>query len=84
MLLSMTSEYAMNNAMLSVPLNPEIERKLTELAKSRGQSESDLAREFIEISIEDLEDVKMAAGRLADRQPALTSQQARKTLGLDD
>jgi predicted DNA-binding protein len=70
--------------MLSVPLNPDVERKLAELAKGRGQSESDLAREFIESSIEDLEDIQMAVVRLEKRGPVLTSEQARKELGLDD
>jgi len=70
--------------MLSVPLNPDVERRLAELARSRGQSESDFARELIETSIEDLDDIQMAAARLEQRQPALTNEQARKALGLDD
>jgi predicted DNA-binding protein len=70
--------------MLSVPLTAEIQRRLAELAKSRGQSEADFARELIEASIEDLDDVQMATSRLESRQPALTSNQARKDLGLDD
>jgi predicted DNA-binding protein len=55
-----------------------------ELAKSRGLSEGDFARELIEASIEDLDDIHMAADRLENRQPALTAEQARKALGLDD
>jgi predicted DNA-binding protein len=70
--------------MLSVPLPPEIEEKLAALAKSRGQSKSDFARQLIEESIEDLDDIETAVGRLENRQPALTSEQARKALGLDD
>jgi RHH-type rel operon transcriptional repressor/antitoxin RelB len=70
--------------MLSVPLPPEVEEKLAALAKSRGQSKSDFARQLIEESIEDLDDIEMAVGRLENRQPALTSEQARKALGLDD
>jgi predicted DNA-binding protein len=69
--------------MLSVPLTAEIQRRLAELAKSRGQSEADFARELIEASIEDLDDVELATSRLESRQPALTSSQARKALGLD-
>jgi predicted DNA-binding protein len=72
------------NAMISVALNPDIEQRLTELAKSRGLSEGDFARELIEACIEDLDDIQMAAGRLENRQPALTVEQARKALGLDD
>jgi predicted DNA-binding protein len=71
-------------AMISVVLNPDIEQRLTELAKSRGVSQSDFARELIEASIEDLDDVQMAVGRLESRRTALTAEQARKALGLDD
>jgi predicted DNA-binding protein len=70
--------------MISVALKPEIEERLAELAKSRGLSESDFARELIEASIEDLDDIQMAVERLGDRQPALTAEQARKALGLDN
>jgi predicted DNA-binding protein len=70
--------------MISLALNPDIERRLAELAKSRGVSDSDLARELIEASIEDLDDTEMAVNRLENRQPPLTAQQARKALGLDD
>ena len=72
------------SAMISVALTPDIEERLTELAKSRGQSKSDFAREIIEACIEDLDDIRMAVGRLEDRQPALSAEQARKALGLDD
>ena len=70
--------------MIFVALNPDIEQRLTELAKRRGLSEGDFARELIEACIEDLDDLQMAAERLANRQPALTAEQARKALGLDD
>jgi predicted DNA-binding protein len=72
------------NAMISVALNPDVEQRLTELAKSRGLSDGDFARELIEACIEDLDDIQMAAGRLDNRQPALTAEQARRALGLDD
>ena len=70
--------------MLSVSLPAAIEKRLIELARSRGLSEGELARELIEASIDDLDDVQMAAGRLEPRHPALTAEQARKALGLDD
>jgi predicted DNA-binding protein len=70
--------------MISVALNPDVEQRLTELANSRGLSKNDFARELIEACIEDLDDIRMAVGRLEDRQPALTVEQARKALGLDD
>jgi predicted DNA-binding protein len=70
--------------MISVSLSPEAEQRLTELAKNRGLSEGELARELIEASIEDLDDLQMAVNRLENRQPALTAEPARKALGLDD
>jgi predicted DNA-binding protein len=70
--------------MLSVSLPAEIEQRLAEMAKSRGLSEGELAREFIEAGIDDLDDIQMAVSRLENRQPALSAEHARKTLGLDD
>ena len=69
--------------MLSIQLDPEIERRLSELANRTGQSESACARELIEEHIDDLEDRYAAELRLTDRQPPLTSQQVRKDLGLE-
>ena len=70
--------------MLSVQLDPELERRLSELAKRTGQTASEVARDLIEESLEDLEDREVAEARLQKRRPTLTSQQARKELGLDD
>jgi predicted DNA-binding protein len=69
---------------LSISLPAAVEQRLSELARSRGVSESELARELIETRIEDLDDIEMAAERLTRRQPALTAEQARRALGLDD
>jgi predicted DNA-binding protein len=70
--------------MLSVSLPTDLERRLTELAKSRGLSEGELVRDMIEASIEDFDDIQMARARLERRQPALNAEQARKALGLDN
>jgi predicted DNA-binding protein len=70
--------------MLSVPLRPDTEQKLAELAKSRGLSKADLAQELIELSLGDLDDIQMAVERLENPMQPLTSEQARKALGLDD
>jgi predicted DNA-binding protein len=70
--------------MISITLRPETEQRLIELAKSHGMSEGELARELIETSIEDFDDIQMAVGRLENRKPALTAEHARKALGLDD
>jgi predicted DNA-binding protein len=71
-------------AMISISLRPEIEQRLAELAKSHGMSQGELARKLIESSVEDLDDIQMAVGRLENRQPALSAEHARKALGLDD
>ena len=67
--------------MLSIQLDPEIERRLSELAKRSGKTEADYARELIE---DDIEDIYTAEARLADPQPSLSLDQVRKELGLDD
>ena len=69
--------------MLSIRLNPEVDRRLAELAKLTGRTKSYYARELIESNLEDLEDRYLAESRLEKRQPSLTDQQVRKELGLD-
>ena len=69
--------------MLSIQLDPEIERRLSELAKRTGQTKDACARELIEKHIDDLEDRYVAESRLKNRQPSLSSQQVRKDLGLE-
>ena len=69
--------------MLSVSLNPDIKRRLSELARRTGRSESDFARELIEGNIEDLEDRYLAERAREAGGPRLTSEQARKELGLE-
>jgi predicted DNA-binding protein len=70
--------------MLSIQLDPELERRLSEVANRMGQTVSEVARELLEESLEDLEDRELAEARLAKRRPALTSQQVRQELGLDN
>jgi RHH-type rel operon transcriptional repressor/antitoxin RelB len=72
------------NAMLSIRLDPEIERRLGELARRTGRTKSYYARELIEGNLEDLEDRYLAEARLERRRPPLTSRQVRRELGLDD
>lgn len=66
--------------MLSIRLDPDSERRLSELAKRAGRRKTCYARELIEGNIEDLEDRHLAEARLAKRPP-LTSRQVRKELG---
>ncbi len=70
--------------MLSIRLDPAIERRLSELAKRTGRTKTYYARELIEGNIEDLEDRYLAEARLEKRRRPLTSRQVRKELGLDD
>jgi RHH-type rel operon transcriptional repressor/antitoxin RelB len=69
--------------MLSIRLDPDVERRLAELAQRTGRTKSYYARELIEGNLEDLEDRYLAEARLEKRRPALTSRQVRKELGLD-
>jgi RHH-type rel operon transcriptional repressor/antitoxin RelB len=69
--------------MLSIRLDPDVERRLSELARRTGWTKSHYVRELIEGNIEDLEDRYLAEARLEKRRPSLTSRQMRKELGLD-
>jgi RHH-type transcriptional regulator, rel operon repressor / antitoxin RelB len=69
--------------MLNVLLSPDIERRLSELAKRTGRAESDVARELIESNIEDLEDRYLAERAIAEGGQRLTGDQVRKELGLE-
>jgi RHH-type transcriptional regulator, rel operon repressor / antitoxin RelB len=69
--------------MLSIRLDPDIERRLSDLARLTGRTKSYYARELIKGNIDDLEDRYLAEARLENRQPPLTSEQVRKELGLD-
>ena len=70
--------------MLSIRLDPDVERRLSELAQRTGRTKSYYARELIEGHLEDLEDRYLAEARLEKRRPPLSSRQVRKQLGLDD
>lgn len=67
-------------AMFSLRLDPDIERRLDELARRTGRTKSFYARELIEENLEDLEDRYLAEARLEKRSPTLTSSQVRKRL----
>ncbi len=68
--------------MLSIRLDPDAERRLSQLAKLTGRTKSYYARELIESNIEDLEDRYLAEARLEKRRAPLSSRQVRKRLGL--
>ena len=68
--------------MLSLRLDPDVERRLDVLARRTGRTKSFYVRELIEGNLEDLEDRYLAEARLEKRRPSLTTGQARKALGL--
>ncbi len=69
--------------MLSIQLDPEIEKRLSAFARLTGRSEDLCARELIEEHIDDLEDRYLAESRLKDRKAPLSSRQVREDLGLE-
>jgi predicted DNA-binding protein len=70
--------------MISLILDPSIKRRLAELARGRSISEAELAHELIEASLDEIDEIAMAAGRLENRQPPVSAAAARTALGLDD
>jgi len=64
-------------------LDPDIERRLDELARRTGRTKSFYARELIESNLGDLEDRYLAEARLENRRPSLTSSQVRNAFGLE-
>ena len=69
---------------VTLEMPEEIEAKLVADAKARGVELSELVREYIlDRYQEDLEDLHVVQARLDNPQPALTSGQLRKSLGLD-
>lgn len=69
--------------MLTVVLEPEVERRISERARSIGMSEAQFLRGLIESSLDGLDDARMAAERLESPLPSLTSARARERLDLD-
>jgi predicted DNA-binding protein len=68
--------------MLAVPLDADVERRRSNLAKRTGLTEAELARDLIERNIEDMEDQYLAEQSIAEGGGRLSSEQVRKELGL--
>jgi len=66
--------------MLTVRMGPDIEKRLSDLARRTGRTKTYYVRELIEGNLEDLEDRYLAESRLEKRRPSLTSRQVRKEL----
>lgn len=69
--------------MLSVRLKPELEERLSRLAKQTGRTKTYYASQLIEENIDELEDRYLAESRLEKRGKTFSSAEARKLLGLD-
>ena len=71
--------------MLAVRLGPDLEARLTAVAKRTGRSKSYYARKAIEEMIEEMEDIALLEEALKDYDPAknISMEQLRRELGLD-
>jgi RHH-type rel operon transcriptional repressor/antitoxin RelB len=70
--------------MLALRLPPDIEKRLTALAKKTGRSKSFYAREAILEHLEDLEDTYLARKALEEGGPRISLEELKKKYGMDD
>lgn len=68
--------------MLSIRLDPTIERRLDDLAKATGRTKSYYAREAILAHLEDLEDRYIAIQRLEQPAPRVALEELERELDL--
>lgn len=68
--------------MLAIRLKPELEDRLTKLAKKTGRTKTFYAREAIEQHLENLEDYYLAAQALERTKRTYTPAEAKRELGL--
>lgn len=72
--------------MLAVRLDPDLEARLTAVAKRMGRSKSHLAREALREWIEELEDLALLEEALRDPDaggPTISLDQMKRELGLE-
>jgi RHH-type rel operon transcriptional repressor/antitoxin RelB len=68
--------------MLSIRLDPEIERRLEELARTTGRTKSHYAREAIVAHLEEMEDRYIAIQRLERPGPRVSLEDLERELDL--
>lgn len=68
--------------MFALRLDPEIEDKLTKLAKKTGRSKSHYAKLAIERFLEDCADYLLAVKRLEESDELISLKEMKKRLGL--
>lgn len=69
--------------MVTITLDPELERRLEALAKKAGRTKDDFAREAILRLIEDEDDYRQAILELDRAEPRVTLDEMKKRLGMD-
>lgn len=69
--------------MLGIRLEPELEARLTALAKKTGRSKSYYAREAIKQFLEDREDYLSAVAAIERYEPDINLEELEKRLGLE-
>ncbi|MGO9647640.1 Anti-toxin-like protein [Candidatus Sulfotelmatobacter sp. SbA7] len=69
--------------MLTVRLSPQMETRLTRLARRTGRSKSHYAKQAIAEFLDDQEDYLIAISRLEDDLPSIPFDKVVKRLGLD-
>jgi RHH-type transcriptional regulator, rel operon repressor / antitoxin RelB len=69
--------------MLSIRLDPDIERRLEAVAARTGRSADEHVRDAILDHIEDIEDAEIARERLANPARRWTLEEAEREFGLD-
>lgn len=69
--------------MLSVRLDPDIEKRLQELATRTGRTKSYYVREAIRAQLEDMEDRYLALARLENPAPRVSLDDLERELDLD-
>jgi len=70
------------DAMLTVRLNAQIEKRLERIAKLTGRTKTFLARQAIFEHLEDLEDIHLATRRVQRAAGTYSSQAVKRELGL--
>ncbi|TAL40668.1 MAG: ribbon-helix-helix protein, CopG family [Salinibacterium sp.] len=68
--------------MISVRLDPEVDARLTELARETGRTKSSYIRQAIETFLEDRADYLLAVNALERREKSISAAQMRAELGL--
>ncbi len=70
--------------MLSIQLDPDLEKRLDLLAEKTGRSKADYVQEAIHEYLEDIEDRHVAIERLNNPGKRWTMEEVEQELGLED